>query len=190
MAKVGIGKLTYAKYQSGGDGSSIVYTGGKMKTDYLCKADLQETRDSTKEYADDHQIDSDKALTAVTLALEIANNDTDIKKDILGHVEDGDDMVVTGDDAPFIGIGYLMKNRYKKTVTYEGIWVHKAQFATGGVSAESRRENTAFGHETLNGDASGVILTEGGKTYFYAHRDGMDESTATAWLKTKAGITT
>lgn len=189
MAKVGIKCLTYAKYSSGGDGSSMVYSGGKMLEDYMARAELRENRANQKEYADDHQIDGENVLNNVTLLLELVNNCESIKTDMLGHVSDGGDLIVTGDDPPYIGVGYITKNRFKGTTTFEPYWVYKIQMASDGVNAETKRENTAFGHENLNGEGMGVILTEGGKTFFYAHKDGLEsESLARAWLKTKAGI--
>lgn len=190
MAKVGIKCLTYAKYQSGGEGSSMVYSGGKMLEDYMAKAELKENRSSQKEHADDHQIDSENVLNNVSLLLELVNNCESIKKDMLGHEEADGDLVVTGDDPPYIGVGYITKNRFKGVSTYEPYWVYKTQMASDGVTAETRKENTAWGHETLSGDGLGVILTENGKTIFYAHKDGIEEeSVAKAWLKAKAGIT-
>lgn len=190
MAKVGIKCLTYAKFTGGGDGSAVTYSGGKMLRDYLARAELTETRNTQKEYADDHQIDGENCLSAVALALELVNNNADIKKDVLGHVTDTDDLVVTGDEAPFVGIGYIMKNRFKGVITYETYWIYKIQFATNGVAADTKKEQTAFGHETINGDGCGVILTDGGKVYFYAHNDThTTEAAAVNWLKAKAGIT-
>lgn len=194
MAKVGIKCLTYAKYSEGGDGSSVTYTGGKQLKDYLCRAELTEARDSVKEHADDHQIDSDNTLNSVSLALELANSNDDIKKDFLGYTADtaqgSTDLIVTGDDAPYVGVGYMMKNRFKKTVTFDTVWCYKMQFSSAGVTAETRREQTQFQHETINGEGEGVIVEEDGKVCFYALHTGFaSESLAEAWLKTKAGIT-
>ena len=188
MAKVGIKCLTYAKYSQGGDGSSMVYTGGKMLEDYLAKAELKENRNKQQEYADDHQIDGENILTGVNLLLELVNNCESIKTDMLGHETDNGDLIVTGEDAPFIGVGYITKNRFKGNVTYEPYWVYKIQMGSDGVNAETKKENTQWGHENLSGDAIGMVLTEGGKVYFYAHKDGLEESVAKAWLKAKAGI--
>ena len=190
MAKVGIKCLTYAKVTGGGDGSAMVYSGGKMLEAYLCKAELKENRSKQQEFADDHQIDGENVLNNVSLLLELANNCESIKMDMLGHEAEGEDLIVTGDDAPFVGVGYITKNRFKGTVTFEPYWVYKIQMGSDGVNAETRKENAQWGHENLSGDGLGVVLTEGGKTYFYAHRDGLEsESLAKTWLKNKAGIT-
>ena len=191
MAKTTCKGLTYAKYSSGGDGSAITYTGGKALTDYLCKVDIGENRGDVKEYADGHQIDSENILNYVTLALELANTNDDILKDFLGHVTDSNDgLLVTGADAPFIGCGFIVANRFKGTTTYEGYWFYKIQFTSGGVTANTRRDQTQFDHETINGSSSGVILTSGGDVIFYAHKTGLaTEALVRTWLNGKAGIT-
>lgn len=193
MAKVTCKGLTYAKYSTGGDGAAVTYTGGKALTDYLCKVDIGENRDSVKEHADGHQIDSENQLNEVTLALELANANSDIKNDILGHITSGTgdsaESIVTGKDAPFVGIGFILANRFKGTTTYEAYWFYKMQFTSGGVSAQTRREQTEFQHETINGSGSGVTLSAGGDVYFYAYKDGLaTEAAARTWLNSKAGV--
>ena len=189
MAKTTCKKFTYAKYSSGGDGAAIVYTGGTMLEDYLAKVDINEERTDEKEYADGHLIDSEKIPTAVSMTLELVNNNSSIKTDVLGLVADsGGEMQLTEADPPFVGAGCLMANRFNGTVTWEGYWIYKIQFAHQGVSAETRRDRTAFGHDSITGNGVGVQLTSGGVTCFYAHKDGMTESAAETWLKTHAGI--
>lgn len=190
MAKVTCKKFTYAKYSSGGDGGAIVYTGGNMLDDYLAKCEVNEERTDEKEYADGHLIDSEKIPTAVSMVMELVNNNSDIKKDVLGLEEISSEMVLTEADPPFVGAGCLMANRFKGTVTWEGYWIYKIQFAHQGVSAETRRDRTSWQHDTISGDGVGVQLTADGKTCFYAHKDGMTESAAVAWLKGHAGINT
>lgn len=191
MAKKTCKGLTYAKYVSGGNGSPIVYSDGKVKADYLCQVNMTEQRDSQKEYADGHQIDSSNGLNAVQLALELANNDPDIKKDLLGHVagEGTNEMDVTDADAPFAGVGYILCNRFKGVETYEGYWVHKIQFSTGGVTSNTRRENEQWEHETINGESMGVQLTSGGVVVYYSHIDlQTTEAAVRTWLNAKAGV--
>lgn len=188
MAKVTCKKFTYAKYSSGGDGSAIVYTGGNMLDDYLAKCEINEDRTDEKEYADGHLIDSEKIPTAVGMVMELVNNNADIKTDVLGLEEISSEMVLTEADPPFVGAGCLMANRFKGVVTWEGYWIYKIQFAHQGVSAETRRDRTSWQHDTINGNGVGVQLAADGKTCFYAHKDGMTESAAVAWLKGHAGI--
>ena len=192
MAKVTCKKFTYAKYSSGGDGSAVVYTGGTMLDDYLAKVDITTDRTDEKEYADGKLIDSEKIATAAHMVMELVNNNDDIRTDVLGMAANGDtgELLLTEDDPPFVGAGCLMANRFKGTVTWEGYWLYKIQFAHNGVSAETRRDRTAWQHDTINGDAVGVVITSGGKTCFLAHKSGMTESAAETWLKGHAGINT
>lgn len=191
MAKKTCKGLTYAKYTSGGAGGAITYSGGTVKTDYLCKVDINETRDNQKEHADGHQIDASNMLTAVQVALELANNDADIKKDLLGHKTGSatGELDVTDKDAPFVGVGFILCNRFCGTETYEGYWFHKVQFSSGGVSSSTRKENEQWEHETINGEAMGVVLTSGGDTLFYTHYDAQTtEAAVRTWLNSKAGV--
>lgn len=192
MAKKTCKGLTYAKYVSGGDGSALVYSGGTVKTDYLCKVDITEQRDDQKEYADGHLIDRANGLNALSLAFELANNDPDIKKDLLGHAEGSatGELDVTDADAPFVGVGFILCNRFKGVETYEGYWAYKAQFSSAGVSSSTRRESEQWEHETINGDTVAVSRSAG-DTVYYSHIDGQaTEAAVRTWLNGKAGITT
>lgn len=191
MAKKTCKGLTYAKYTSGGAGGAITYSGGTVKTDYLCKVDINENRDKQKEHADGHLIDVSNLLTEVTVALELANNDADIKKDLLGHKTGSatGELDVTDKDAPFVGVGFILCNRFCGTETYEGYWFYKVQFSSGGVSSSTRKENEQWEHETINGEAMGVVLTSGGDTLFYTHFDAQTtEAAVRTWLNGKAGV--
>ena len=188
MAKTTCKKFTYAKYSSGGDGSAMSYTGGTMLDDYLAKVDINEERTNEKEYADGHLIDSEKIPTAVSMALELVNNNDNIRKDVLGMADLTTELALTEADPPFVGAGCLMANRHKGTITWEGYWIYKIQFTLNGVSAETRRDRTSWQHETISGDGVLVEPAVGGTKCFYAHKTGMTESAAETWLKSHAGI--
>ena len=191
MAKVTCKGLTYAKFASGGDEAPVVYTGGKAKIDYLCNVDMGENRANVKEHADGHQIDSEQTMNEATCNLELANNDTDIKQDILGQIagEATGELVVTDADAPFVGIGFILANRFKGTVTYEAYWYYKMQFVSAGLTTGTKTEQVEFQHETINGSGIGVKLAAGAPMRFQAHLDGCtSEADARAWLNAKAGI--
>ena len=189
MAKVGIRDLTYATYASGGAGSAVTYTGGVMKKDYMCRGELTVERSGVKEHADDHQIDIDNTPTGVTLALELANLDADMKGPFCGLVagSTAGEYSLTEDDAPYIGCGYIMVNRFKKVITYEAVWVYKIQFHQDSTAVDTKGEQTSFQHENVTGDGVGVQLSEGGKIYYYDNYVAETLSAAETWLKGKAG---
>ena len=194
MAKTTCAKFTYAGITSGGDGSEMVYTGGTMLDDYLAKAEINEERTNEKEYADGHQIDNEAIPTGVQMIMELVNNNDNIRTAVLGMAAasnaEGADLLLTEADPPFVGAGCLLANRYKGTVTWEGYWLHKVQFTSGGISAETRRDRTTWQHETINGNGVGVRLSASGPVAYYAYKGGMTEAAATAWLKGHAGIST
>ncbi len=188
MAIVTCKAFTYAKYASGGDGSAISYTGGTMLEDYLAKAEITVDRTDEKEYADGHLIDSEKIPTAARMVMELVNNNDDIKEDVLGMKEVSSELLLTEADPPFVGAGCLFANRYKGTVTWEGYWIYKIKFAHQGVSGETRRDRTSWQHDTIEGDGVAVQLASDGDICFLAHKSGMTETAAKAWLKGHAGI--
>ena len=189
MAKVGIRDLTYATYASGGEGSAVVYTGGVMKKDYMCRGELTVERSGVKEHADDHQIDADNSPTGVTLALELANLDADMKAPFCGLTPGSTtgEYSLTEDEAPYIGCGYIMVNRFKKVISYEAIWVYKIQFHQDSAAAETKGEQTAFQHENVTGDGMGVQLAEGGTICYYDDYVAGTLSAAETWLRGKSG---
>ena len=189
MAKIGIKGLAYAPYSSGGAGSAVVYSTGVWLDDYMIKADITENRSDVKFYADDHQIDSENGINGVSISLELANMTDNLDKALLGH-KDGTspELNVTDSDAPFVGIGFLRKERHKGDIKYHAFWVYKIQFSKDADSAQTKGETVDFQTETMSGDAMGVILSTAGDTIFYSHARQATEAAAISWLKGKAGI--
>jgi len=190
MAKIGIKGLAYAPYSSGGAGSAVVYSNGVWLDDYMIKADITENRSDVKFYADDHQIDAENGINGVSLSLELANMTDALDKALLGHVEGtSPELNVTDSDAPFVGIGFIRKERHKGTVSYHCFWVYKIQFSKDTDSAQTKGESIDFQTETLSGDAMGVVLSSGGNVIYYSHARQTTETAAVSWVKGKAGIT-
>ena len=189
MAKIGIKSLTYATYSSGGDGGAVSYTGGVMLNDYMIRADLSEEREDVKFFADDHQIDSENGMNGLTVSLEVANLTDALDKALLGHVDGtSSELNVTAKDSPFVGIGFIRKERFKGAVNFHGFWIYKIQFSKDSDSAQTKGESVDFQTETLSGSASGVILSSGGDVIYYSHYRANTESAVVSWVKGKAGI--
>ena len=193
MAKIGIKGLTYAPYTSGGDGAAIVYGTGVSLTDYMIRADVSEERQDSPFHADDHQIDADNSLTGATLSLELSNLTDALEKAFLGYVESGTssatELGVTEADAPFVGVGFIRKERFKGTATYKAYWFYKMQFSKDSDSTQTKGESMDFQTETLTGNAMGVQLTSGAAALYYSTKRADTETAARTWLNGKAGIT-
>lgn len=189
MAKIGIKGLVYAPYSSGGAGSAVVYGNGVQLDDYMIKADVSEERQETKFYADDHQIDAENGMTGMSLSLELSNMTDALEKAFLGYTDGtGGELNVTDKDAPFVGVGFIRKERFKGAVTYHGFWVYKIQFSKDTDSAQTKGEQIDFQTDSLSGNAMGVKLSSGGDTIYYSQIRNTAESSVVAWLKGKAGI--
>lgn len=190
MAKIGIKGLTYAPYTSGGEGTAIVYGTGAALEDYMIRADISEEREDTSFYADDHKIDAENSMIGLSVSLELSNLTDDIEKKILGYVSGtGQELNVTDAAAPFVGLGFIRKERFKGAVTYKAYWIYKIQMFKDSDSTNTKGENTDFQTETLSGNAVSVQLTSAGDYLYYSVLRSATEAAAVAWLKGKAGIT-
>ena len=189
MAKIGIKGLTYAPYSSGGEGSAVSYGTGVQLVDYMIRADVNEEHSDVDFYADDHKIDSENGINGVGISLELANLTDDMEKAFLGYTAGtGSELNVTDKDAPFVGVGFYRKERFKGAVNYNAYWIYKVQFSKDGDSAQTKGESVDFQTETLSGDAMGVTLTSAGDTIYYSKLRSTTEAGAVSWLKGKAGI--
>lgn len=192
MAKIGVKGLTYAPYTSGGEGSAVVYGTGVKLEDYMIRADVTEERNDVPFYADDHKIDEENSMSGASISLELANMTDALEKALLGYYAEsetaGADLQVTDEAAPFVGIGFIKKERFKGTVTYKGYWFYKVQFSKDSDSVTTKGESVEFQTNTVSGRAVSVQLAAGGKNIFYATTRQTTEAAARTWLNTKAGV--
>lgn len=189
MAKIGIKGLVYAPYSTGGSGSAVTYGTGAALDDYMVRADITENRNKTPFYADDHQIDQENELTGVDVSLELSNMTDTMEKAFLGYTAGtGDELNVAAGDAPFVGVGFHRKERFKGAVTYHGFWIYKVQFSKDSDSTQTKGENVDFQTETISGSAVSVVLTTAGDPIYYSHIRSTAEATVVSWVKGKAGI--
>ena len=192
MAKIGIKGLTYAPYTSGGDGSAIVYGTGVKLDDYMIRGDIGEEHSNVDFYADDHKIDVENSMSGMTLSLELSNMTDALEQALLGHVAgtgSNSELIVTDGPSPFVGVGFIRKERFKGAITYHAFWVYKIQFSKDSDSTNTKGETVEFQTESLTGDAVAVTLTSGGDNVFYSHLRASTEAAARTWLNGKAGIT-
>lgn len=186
---VGVKYLTWAPYASGGDGAAVAYGTGSAESDKIVHVDMGEERADEGFYADDHRIDRDNSVTGATLAVEVAKLTAAMKEGMLGHVKGtGDEYAVTDAASPFVGVGFVLKDRYKGAYSYVGYWYYKMQFSEGQRSFNTKGETLAYQTESLEGDAEAVKLAADGPFTFYSWKDFDSENAAHAWVKGKAGI--
>lgn len=190
MAKIGIKGLTYAPYTSGGAGSAMVYGTGVKLDDYMIRGEISEERNKVSFHADDHQIDVENSLTGVTMTLELSNFTDALDSGLLGHAAGtGNELNVTEANAPYVGVGFIRKERFKGTASYHGYWVYKVQFSKESDSAQTKGESVEFQTESVTGSSVGVQLAADGPIIYYSHLRAATEAAVRTWLNGKAGIT-
>lgn len=191
MARIGLKGLTYARVSGGGAGSAVTYTAssGKTVADLMIRANVTYNRSNAKQHADDHAVESDNSITGVTVELELADLPNAQIADLLGFtVGTGDVITFTGDEAPYVGVGYITKQRRAGTVSYKGYWFYKAQFGLNNDNAETKAENTTFQSSTLSGEVLGVVQSASGPVDYVITKVADNEAAIRTWLNGLAGI--
>lgn len=186
---VGAKYLTWAPFTSGGEGAAVVYGTGTAEADKVVRVDMSEERSDVPFHADDHRIDRDNSINGASLSIEVAQLTADMREGMLGHVASSSVYSVTDAASPFVGVGFVLKLRYKGTETYRAYWYHKVQFSEGQRSFNTKGENLEFQTESLEGAAEAVQLTTGGAFEYYCYTEVATDAAALTWLKGKAGIT-
>lgn len=184
--------LTYAKYESGGISSAVVYTGGKQLPNLTANVDINFEYAEGSDYADGVRIAHKKKMTGASVAFELADLPKDVKKDWFGWEKSGNDLNITEADPPFIGVGIYFWNEEPVTEddNYVCYWVWKTKFSPDSISGGTSNDSISYQHHNTTGLAEGIKVAEGGKALFVATNEDAfaTEAEAIAWLKAKAGI--
>jgi len=187
--------LTYAKYSSGGNGAAVAYTSGVVKDNLLARAEIAFQYAEGSDYADGKRIAHKEKMTGVTVALELADLPSAVKKDLLGWASAGQgssDLLIGGEPGA-VGIGFYIWNEEPVSEDDQWIayWVYKATFKAENIAVATSNDSIAYQHQTINGTGGGVQLASGGDVVYAITNDAAlaTEAAAIAWLKAKAGIT-
>ncbi|MBR1821137.1 MAG: hypothetical protein IJ769_05890 [Clostridia bacterium] len=188
MARIGLKGLTYAKVNGGGSGSPVTYTGGKAVPDLLVKADVKYDRDSAKQYADNRAVESANGVSGGTIDMETASLPDDQITDLIGYALENGALVITDDEAPYMGVGYITCEIMGGKKSFKGYWYYKVQFSLNEDSAETKGQSTSFQNSNISGDILGVVQSEAGKVDYGRTKTEATEAAVRAWLNGLAGI--
>ena len=191
MARVGLKGLTYARVSGGGAGSAVTYaaSSGKTVADLMIRANVTYNRSNAKQHADDHAVESDNSITGGTVELELADLPNAQIADLLGYtVGTGDVITFTGEEAPYVGVGYITKQIRAGAASYKGYWFYKVQFGLNNDNAETKAENTTFQSSTLSGEMLGVVQSASGPVDYAITKVADNEAAIRTWLNGLAGI--
>ena len=191
MARVGLKGLTYARVSGGGAGSAVTYaaSSGKTVADLMIRANVTYNRSNAKQHADDHAVESDNSITGGTVELELADLPNAQISDLLGYTEGtGDVITFTGEEAPYVGVGYITKQIRAGVASYKGFWFYQVQFGLNNDNAETKAENTTFQSSTLSGEMLGVVQSASGLVDYVITEVADNEAAIRTWLNGLAGI--
>ena len=107
---------------------------------------------------------------------------------LLGYTVSSKVLTVTGNEAPYVGFGYIVCDVTAGTKTYKAYWFPKVQFGLENDNAKTKGESTEFQTNTLSGEILGVVTSSSGPTEFYYVESESTETAARSWLNGKAGI--
>ena len=158
-------------------GKAINYTGTPSNSDVTL-------------YADDGIAETDKSIVNEGLSLEADDISLKVYADLLGHTytaagqDTPESVSVTIDDiAPFGGLGFYRRRKKNGVLSFDAIWLHKAQFAEPTTNGATKADTVTFQTRTIEGtaypDDNGVVKEEAIFT---------TEAEAKTWLNTKANI--
>lgn len=183
--------LTYAKYESGGISSAVVYTGGKQLENLTVNVDVNFEYAEGSDYADGIRIAHKKKMTGASIGMELADLPDDVKEDWFDWEASGNDFLITEQDPNSIGVGFYFWQETPVTEAdaYCAYWVYKSKFSPDSISGSTSNDSISYQHHNVTGLAEGVKVAEGGKAIFVKVSENFDtEAEAIAWLKAEAGI--
>lgn len=104
-------------------------------------------------YGDDHEVDSSKELTDVTISLGVTKLPINAHSVLFGATVDGSRVSEkTTDTADYVGIGFISRQSNNR---YTAVVYPKAKFANGAETFNTKSKSVSYSTPTLNGTAVG-----------------------------------
>lgn len=191
MAQTTLKHLVIAPLTTEADGAAPVYGTG-MKVGHLIQANISWNRGNTKLFGDDKEVARDNSATSGTLTVNTTYLDRAARVALLDIRAAGgsatDEYYMSGDEAPYVGVGYVWKDNLIADKPFIAYWYYKVQFAMNE-DMQTKGENIEYGTPTIEGEVMAVRPTATLETHFREEKDFATEAAAITWLNTKAGIT-
>lgn len=173
------------------EGQAITYGTG-MAVGNAVSATITWNRADTSHYGDDAEDARDNGITSGDISFTNSGIYQSVRTVLLGEEQQGttDEYEVSADATPAVGFGYIRVIRKDGAINYEGIWLHKVQFAEDSIEDSTKGETIEWGETTLTGRIMGVRNNSAMKVRLMAHKEFATLEDADAWLKAKANIPT
>lgn len=193
MANPNVGMIypVFAELNSHTDGQMPSYkTGVVIQEARNCT--VTKTYNDNPLYGDDHIVDDDNGMTALTVSFEptgLSDSDRmllfgETKKAVSGTTA----QVEMDNETPYGGFGYIRKMRDAGVYSYE-VWVIlKIKFTEESQATATKEQQITWTTPTLNGRAAGLDIDGSGKQAFRIHASFETLSAAKSWLNTVLNV--
>ena len=173
------------------EGQAVTYGTGKVVGNAV-SATISWNRADTSHYGDDTEDARDNGITSGDITFTNSGIYQEVRTMLLAEETTGNsnEFEVSADATPYVGFGYIRVLRKDGVVTYEGIWLHKVQFAEDEINDNTKGENIEWGETTLTGRIMAVRNNAALKPRLMVHKEFETLALADTWLKGKANITT
>lgn len=193
MATIGLSKPYAALYQA--NGGVVTYTKGQVMGKAVEVSASIETGDANNLYADNGVAESDRSFSNGTLTITTDDLTQEVSALLLGltpsEITVGSETVselVYNDDteAPYLGVGLIIKKKRAGVYCYRAIVFPKVQFAVPEDSATTQGESI----EWQTPQIEGTILRDDTEKHAWKREATLDtEAKAEAYIKQVLGIT-
>lgn len=145
MATIGLSKPYYAKYSN--TGSTVSYSNGALLGKYTELSIELDSQDANILYGDNGAAESDQQFTGGTANVTTDDLRADVMVPVFGVKEEAitDEGITTSEpkwivfdddqEAPYVGLGGVIKKKVDGAVKWVAFVLNKIQFATPGISA-------------------------------------------------------
>lgn len=171
------------------EGQAITYGTGVVVGNAV-SATTTWNRADTSHYGDDAEDARDNGILSGEISFVNSGLVQTVRVTLLGEEQVGSESEyeISADATPYVGFGYGRVLRKNGAIAYEGIWLHKTQFAEDSIEDSTKGESIEWGETTLTGRVMGVRNNANMKVRFMQHKEFTSVDDMIAWLDAKANV--
>ena len=193
MANPNVGMIypVFAKLSSHTDGQMPSYATGVVIHEAR-NCTVSKTYNDNPLYGDDHIVDDDNGMTALTVSFEPTGLSDSDRVLLFGEVSKSVGSVTAqvemDNETPYGGFGYVRKMRDNGVYSYEGWIILKIKFTEESQTTATKEQQISWNTPTLNGRAAAVDIDGSGKQAWRVHASFETLSAAKSWLNTVLNV--
>ena len=193
MANPNVGMIypVFAPLASHTDGQMPSYSAGVVIHEAR-NCTVSKTYNDNPLYGDDHIVDDDNGMTALTVSFEPTGlSDSDrvlLFGETMKSVGSLTAQVEMDNETPYGGFGYIRKMRDNGNYSYEGWIILKIKFTEESQSTATKEQQISWNCPTLNGRAAAVDIDGSGKQAWRVHASFETLTAAKNWINTVLNV--